>query len=76
MTKRRCVSIGLAAAGGVWLGINKSVGEGRTLIWISTGHGLTTADVLSLAAFAAAGLLWVPATDGRHAARDFATNKR
>ena len=48
----------MVAAGVVWLLINKSVDEGPTLLVVGEGHGVTVADLASLAAFIAAGLLW------------------
>jgi hypothetical protein len=47
----------LVAAGTVWLAVNKQVGEGPVLLTVATNHGLTTADLASLGAFAAAAWL-------------------
>jgi len=53
---RHARAISLVAGGLVWLLVNSPV-EGPVLLVISRRHGITVADVASLAAFAAAGIL-------------------
>ena len=57
-TTRRCLALALVAAGVIWLLINKSVDEGPTLLVVAEGHGVTVADLASLAALVVAGMLW------------------
>ena len=56
---QRLGAVSLVAAGIVWLLVDKSFGEGPTLLVLSTTHGVTASDLLSLLAFGiAAVLLW------------------
>jgi hypothetical protein len=52
------VAIVLLAAGTVWLFINKQFGEGPMLWRIAEDHALMLSDLLSLAAWAIAVILW------------------
>lgn len=52
-TRRTLLAVILVCAGIVWLRINEKI-EGRILLTLSRDHGVTTADLLSLAAFVAA----------------------
>ena len=58
-TAPRVGAVLLAVAGVMWLFVNKSVGEGPTILTLSKQHGVTASDLLSLAAFAFAFALWV-----------------
>lgn len=59
----RLVLAGVLVIGAVlWLRVNKPV-EGRTLIELSSRHGITTADLLSLAALLLAVLVAWPTRD-------------
>ena len=57
MTRRRVTALVLVVFGGVWLLVNSPV-EGPVLVRLTPGHGLTTADLLSVLAFLIAGWLW------------------
>ncbi|GAA4856930.1 hypothetical protein GCM10023201_59310 [Actinomycetospora corticicola] len=54
--RRRVLAVLLVVAAGVWVVVNKAV-EGPTLLVITTRHGLTVADLFSIAALVAAGHL-------------------
>jgi hypothetical protein len=60
MTRRvqRFGAVVLVAVGVLWLLVNKSVGEGPTLLVLGGGHGVTASDLLSLPAFVIAAVLW------------------
>lgn len=57
MAKRRMLAGVLVVLGVVWLLVNGPL-EGPTLVTFDVKHGLTVADLLSLAAFALAARLW------------------
>jgi len=59
-TRRALLAVILVCAGIVWLRINEKI-EGRVLFEVSRNHGFTTADLLSVAAFAAAVVIAWPA---------------
>jgi hypothetical protein len=54
--RRRQLAAALIVAGVVWLLVNKPV-EGPVLISFTVRHGLSAADLLSIAAFVVAGWL-------------------
>jgi membrane protease YdiL (CAAX protease family) len=60
ITARRRFALGLTVLGVIWALVNKSIGEGPILLNLGGGHGLTAADLLSVAAFAAALCLSLP----------------
>jgi hypothetical protein len=51
--RRRVLAVLLVVAAGVWVVVNKAV-EGPTLLVITTRHGLTVADLFSIAALVTA----------------------
>lgn len=55
--RRRVAAGTLVAAGLVWILVNGPV-EGATLVVLTYNHGITVADLASVAAFAAGGVLW------------------
>ncbi len=55
---RRWAAVLLAVAGLLWLLFNGRY-EGPVLLTVDRSHGLTVADLASLAAFIAAGWLWI-----------------
>jgi hypothetical protein len=57
MTRRRASAVVLAALGVLWAVVNGPV-EGPVLWKFSAGHGLTTADLLSVALILAAAWRW------------------
>ncbi|MCD2186892.1 hypothetical protein [Actinomycetospora soli] len=57
---RPVLAVVLVVLAGVWVVVNKAV-EGPTLLVLSTRHGLTVADLLSVAALVTAGHLLRPA---------------
>jgi hypothetical protein len=57
VTNRRVLAAILVVLGVVWLLVNGPV-EGAILLKFDADHGLTVADLLSLAAFAMAVVLW------------------
>ena len=60
MSRRRYVALLLIVAGIIWWLVNKQLGEGPILWHYAEGHALTFTDLLSVAAFAVAVLLWLP----------------
>ncbi len=54
--RRRVLAVLLVVAAGVWVVVNKAV-EGPTLLVITSRHGLTVADLFSIAALVTAGHL-------------------
>jgi hypothetical protein len=61
VANRRVLAVVLVVLGIVWILINGPV-EGPILFKFAPDHGLTTADLLSLAAFVLAVLLWFDRT--------------
>ena len=60
MSPRRYVALVLLIAGVVWWLVNKQFGEGPIIWHYAEGHALTFTDLLSVAAFVIAVLLWLP----------------
>jgi hypothetical protein len=58
MTRRRWLAVGLVAAAVIWALVNGPV-EGPVLLVLAPSHGITVADLPSLAALGIAGLLLV-----------------
>jgi hypothetical protein len=56
MTWRRWLAVALVAAAVIWILINQPV-EGPVLLTLSATHGITVADLLSIALLMIAGLL-------------------
>jgi hypothetical protein len=56
MTWRRWLAVALVAAAVIWILINQPV-EGPVLLTLSATHGITVADLLSIAFLMIAGLL-------------------
>ncbi|MDL5159841.1 hypothetical protein [Actinomycetospora termitidis] len=56
---RLLLAVGLVVVAGVWVVVNKAV-EGPTLLVLTSRHGLTVADLLSVAALVTAGHLLRP----------------
>jgi membrane protease YdiL (CAAX protease family) len=65
MTTRRRTALVLVVLGVLWLLVDGPV-EGAILFRLSQDHGVTLADLLSVALFVVAGWLWV--TGGRKSA--------
>lgn len=57
--RRALLAVILVAAGLVWLRVDEPI-EGRVLLELTPNHGITSADLLSVAAFAAAVILLWP----------------
>jgi len=57
--RRRWLAVGLVAAAGAWVLVNGPV-EGPVLLVLTPSHGITVADLPSLAALVIAGLLFLP----------------
>jgi hypothetical protein len=56
ITWRKWLAVGLVAAAVIWIFVNQSV-EGPVLLTLSPNHGITVADLLSIALLIIAGLL-------------------
>ena len=62
------MAAGLVLAAIVWVFVNGQVPEGRVLLVLTPSHGITVADLPSIAAIALAGLLLLSSLPG--AAKD------
>lgn len=71
-TVQRFAAALLVIAGVIWAFENKSVWEGPTLLVLGGGHGVTTSDLFSLAAFVVAAVLWRGSRSASSHARDTA----
>ena len=58
MTRRKYVALVLLVLGIAWWLVNKSFGEGPILWHYAEGHAITLTDLISVAAWIAAVLVW------------------
>ena len=59
MSPRRYVALVLLVAGVVWWLVNKQFGEGPIIWHYAEGHAVTLTDLLSIAAWGVAVILWL-----------------